>query len=186
MTEACKGVANFLFGNEVLTFPGKKVCGPKALDKVIKCICESGKFKKSSVITSYTIEKMCGIDHNQAEACLETLEAVDYGQICREVVPDWDERSGWELVRLAGKPKRWLLDPPEHSYFNWWLDFIPFAVSLTMDLIKPITPSIVDLIKKHMAKTHQSSTTNSSSPTLEEIFRFLEEISRFNRAQTAP
>jgi hypothetical protein len=76
------------------------------------------------VATSYWVEKECvtdskKIDHNQAEACLEALEAEDYGQLCKGEVPDEDERSGWELIRLEGPGRKWLIDPPETS-FGWW------------------------------------------------------------------
>ncbi|MBS7616758.1 hypothetical protein KEJ45_06130 [Candidatus Bathyarchaeota archaeon] len=120
---------------EKANYPGKKVCGPQEIRETVKCLCEKG--AKNSVVTPYRVEKECRklglkIDHNQAEACLEALEAENYGQLCQGEVPNHDERSGWELVRLAGPGKKWLIDPQKTS-FDWWIiGFIIFSFVLNI------------------------------------------------------
>jgi len=93
-------------------YPGKKVCGPKAIRRTLSCLCLD-KGEKTLVVTPYWVEKECDVDHSQAEACLEALEADEYGQLCTDEVPYDDERSSWELIRLAGPRKKWLIDPPD-------------------------------------------------------------------------
>jgi len=91
---------------------GKKICGPRTIRRTVGCLCLQ-KGEKNLVVTPYWVEKECDIDHSQAEACLEALEADEYGQLCTDEVPYDDERSSWELIRLAGSGKKWLIDPPD-------------------------------------------------------------------------
>lgn len=85
---------------------GKHVCGPKAMDRVEECICN--KLPKPSLVTPYRIEKLSGLDHNIAEACLESM-APHPGQAGTLELCEETGEGRW-LVRSASNPNEFWID----------------------------------------------------------------------------
>jgi len=85
---------------------GRQVCGSKSLDAVEDCICNM--LPKPSLITANRIEKLTGIDHNIASACLETfaphLGEAGLFELCEEM------GQIRNLVRSAFNPNEYWID----------------------------------------------------------------------------
>jgi len=84
---------------------GKRICGPRAIDVVEDYVC---KLPKPSLVTPYRIEKDTGLDHSQADACLESL------------APHPGEASLYELCEETGQG-RWLIKSASNQN-EYWID----------------------------------------------------------------
>jgi hypothetical protein len=84
---------------------GKKACGPRAIDKVEAYICTRPKL---SVITPSLVERDTGLDHRQAETCLDSL------------APHPGQASIYELCEETGQG-RWLIKSTV-NHNQYWID----------------------------------------------------------------
>ena len=87
---------------------GQKVCGPRAIDKVESFICKQPKL---SVITPHIIEKSTGLDHGQAEACLDSI-APHPGQVSTFELCEETGQGRW-LIKSTANPNQYWIDEPK-------------------------------------------------------------------------
>jgi len=87
---------------------GKKACGSKSMDAVESCVCREPKL---SIITPYRVERKCGIDHNIAAACLDSM-APEPGQSSTYELCEESAGARW-LIKSVSNPNEYWLDENE-------------------------------------------------------------------------